>query len=296
MSNVITVSGGKSVFLGRQGENLATLLRFPIKRWLDMYGPGDFFLVHQREGDEAPYPVAVTFDEQYVYWPVTTVDVAVEGYGVAELSLTVGSTVVKSEIYTTQAGKALGEAGELPEPWEAWVDEMRQAQADVLNKVPSITGAEGKFLHVKSDGSGTEWADGAGGSVDFDNLFNRPGYNGHAMSHQTDIPEVKTETWDAKYSKPNTGIPKSDLTQGVQDSLDLADTALQEHQSLANYRTASEQDARDNGKESNTNKVTSVSSTSTDVQYPSAKAVYEAIQAMYGRIIDLITSGEESEF
>lgn len=33
--------------------------------------------------------------------------------------------------------------------------------------------------------------------------------------------------WNAKYDKPGTGIPKTDLAQGVQDSLDLADSALQ---------------------------------------------------------------------
>jgi len=33
--------------------------------------------------------------------------------------------------------------------------------------------------------------------------------------------------WNAKYDKPSTGIPKTDLEQNVQDSLDLADSAIQ---------------------------------------------------------------------
>ena len=37
------------------------------------------------------------------------------------------------------------------------------------------------------------------------------------------------------YSKPSSGIPKTDLSSAVQTSLDKADTALQTHQSLANY-------------------------------------------------------------
>lgn len=37
------------------------------------------------------------------------------------------------------------------------------------------------------------------------------------------------------YQKPATGIPKTDLASGVQTSLDKADTALQQHQSLDNY-------------------------------------------------------------
>lgn len=44
------------------------------------------------------------------------------------------------------------------------------------------------------------------------------------------------------YSKPTDGIPKSDLANDVQASLGKAETALQEHQSLAAYRTAAAQD------------------------------------------------------
>ena len=52
------------------------------------------------------------------------------------------------------------------------------------------------------------------------------------------------------YSKPAGGIPKSDLAAAVQTSLGKADTALQEHQSLAAYRTAAAQDAIDAQKQS----------------------------------------------
>lgn len=48
------------------------------------------------------------------------------------------------------------------------------------------------------------------------------------------------EQVNAKYTKPNTGIPKTDLDSSVQASLGKADTALQEHQSLANYATKEE--------------------------------------------------------
>ena len=51
------------------------------------------------------------------------------------------------------------------------------------------------------------------------------------------------------YSKPAGGIPKSDLAAAVQTSLGKADTALQEHQSLAAYRTSAAQDIIDNGKQ-----------------------------------------------
>ena len=53
----------------------------------------------------------------------------------------------------------------------------------------------------------------------------------------------------SKYTKPEGGIPKADLANDVQASLNKADTALQEHQSLAAYRTASEQDIIDSTKQ-----------------------------------------------
>ena len=49
------------------------------------------------------------------------------------------------------------------------------------------------------------------------------------------------------YTKPSTGIPESDLDSSVQSSLSKADTALQEHQSLANYATKEEVEKKAEG-------------------------------------------------
>lgn len=40
--------------------------------------------------------------------------------------------------------------------------------------------------------------------------------------------QAQMDAWDAKYDMPSGGIPKSDLSQSVQNSLDKADSALQE--------------------------------------------------------------------
>lgn len=77
-------------------------------------------------------------------------------------------------------------------------------------------------------------------------------------------------TWNAKYDKPSGGIPKTDLSSAVQTSLEKADTAIQDV----------------SGKEEKANKVTSLSSSSTDTQYPSAKCVYDIV----GDIETLLTT------
>ena len=107
----------------------------------------------------------------------------------------------------------------------------------------TITDADGDHVFDVMDGTG-----GGGGTSDFDALSNRPKYNGTAMTHGTDIPEVKTATWDGKqdaisdlstirsgasagasaYQKPSSGVPKTDLSSGVQSSLEKADSAVQQ--------------------------------------------------------------------
>ena len=120
--------------------------------------------------------------------------------------------------------------------------------------------------------------------------------------------------WDSKYSKPNVGIPKSDLDSSVQDSLGKADTALQSYTEqytgtvigvTMNGNSLSPTDGvidlgavitahQDiSGKadkattlagygitdgETTSHKVTTINSSASDTQYPSAKAVYDAIQ------------------
>ena len=78
-------------------------------------------------------------------------------------------------------------------------------------------------------------------------------------------------TWNAKYDKPSNGIPKSDLVASVQESLNKADTAIQ--------------DVSD--KEDKSNKVTEINSSSTDTQYPSAKCVYDSQEEQNEQLAEL---------
>lgn len=60
------------------------------------------------------------------------------------------------------------------------------------------------------------------GTSDYNHLINRPSLNGVVIEGDHD-----SGYYDL-YSMPETGIPKTDLASGVQESLDKADTALQE--------------------------------------------------------------------
>lgn len=55
----------------------------------------------------------------------------------------------------------------------------------------------------------------------------------HTGNNDIHVTTQNKSDWNAKYDKPSGGIPKTDLAQAVQDSLDLADSALQAHQDIS---------------------------------------------------------------
>lgn len=92
---------GQNLVLGHRGENLATRIIFSIAPWVETYGPGTAHLLHQRQGDSEPYPVATLQEGTEVSWDVTDGDTALEGYGKYELRYYVAETLVKSSVGET---------------------------------------------------------------------------------------------------------------------------------------------------------------------------------------------------
>ena len=127
------------------------------------------------------------------------------------------------------------------------------------------------------------------------------GISGADMSNYYTKSEVNTAV-NAKYTKPESGIPKTDLSVEVQSSLSKADSALQRetytgtitsikmngstvsNEGEANLGTVITSHQDISGKEDKANKTTSISSSSTDTEYPSAKSVYTYVETKIGDI------------
>lgn len=58
-------------------------------------------------------------------------------------------------------------------------------------------------------------------------------FDAHEADTDIHITSSERTAWNAKYDKPATGIPSTDMTAEVQASLALADTALQQHQDIS---------------------------------------------------------------
>ena len=112
--------------LGRVAENEAETVRFYIKGWEELYGSGGtYVLVHKRPIDEQPYICTTTVSEDgYVDWVIHNEDCAYAGNGEAQFSYVINNKIAKSVIYTTVILRSLGQAGELPEPYDTRIQEL----------------------------------------------------------------------------------------------------------------------------------------------------------------------------
>lgn len=127
MRNIIIENDG-TIFLGKTGENLATQIQFPlVEKYRATFGEGTFQLLVKRATDEHPYAVSLTLSGDNVCWSVENTDVAIVGYGSCELQYFVGETLAKSLTWRTKVVEGMGEAGDAPEPWQSWIDDVLAA-------------------------------------------------------------------------------------------------------------------------------------------------------------------------
>ena len=121
------------LYLGKQGENLARIVYFEEHAlWEKEFGEGKCELLHQRYGDEAPYPVKLEKENGKCCWKVTSADTAIVGDGKCELHYIVDDVIVKSKVFKTTVIESLGgDIAEVPEPEKAWVDAVLEAAQKV---------------------------------------------------------------------------------------------------------------------------------------------------------------------
>lgn len=118
---------GESLAIGRRGENDARRVVFDLSAWRGDYGEGTVQLLHQRAGDESPYPCALTVEGDTAYWLIRAADVSKAGWGSAQLHYYVGDTLAKSAIWRTVTADALSDPSEPPEdPARAWFAAIRE--------------------------------------------------------------------------------------------------------------------------------------------------------------------------
>ena len=214
---VYRVKTGSILPLGKQGENLAKQIQFDLSRWISNFGPGTVQLLHQRSGDETPYPVAVEQEGNLAVWTVTSADTAAAGTGSAELQYYVGDALAKSETWMTKVLPALGDASETPpEAQQGWVDQVLQAGTVATEAAEKAVNAAVRQPIVGDNGNWWTWDLDAGSYVD----------TGKAASyHGTTFTSDETLTLD-----PDTKVLSVNTAASVEkdNTLPVTSAAVQE--------------------------------------------------------------------
>ncbi len=120
-----------SITIGREGETDVTAVVFDdsIALWQAEHGPGTVSLLVQRQGDPAPYPVALEVSGAEALWTVRDQDTAIPGYAKCQLSYSVDGRLAKSRKYVLFIEDSLGSAGPLPPPYQDFGDKVAQDAA-----------------------------------------------------------------------------------------------------------------------------------------------------------------------
>jgi hypothetical protein len=163
-------------------------------------------------------------------------------------------------------------------------------QDATINGVNTLTIEEGQNITIEQVGNvmTISSSGGGGGSTNYNDLSNKPSINNVTLQGNktltdlgiqpsgdyvtpSDLSSVATSgSYNDLTNKPTIPSKTSDLTNDsgfITNSVD----------NLTNYYTKSSTDTLLGNKEDKSNKVTSLSSSSTDTQYPSAKCVYDLV-------------------
>ena len=136
------VNGSGTLYLGKQGENLARELAFPeTAAWAAGFGAGRAQLLCRPPNGAAAYSIALETEDGAAIWPITDADTAWTGYGCCELRWSTGDRVVKSRTYPTFVADAL--FGGCPEEPPGGVSDHRRLthrEAPDQHPMEAITG------------------------------------------------------------------------------------------------------------------------------------------------------------
>ena len=111
--------------IGRFAENEAVKIQFDFSGWQETYGEASVSLIAKRCGDSYPYPIVITTEENIATWIVSNTDTSKCGIGYAELGYSNQSGMLaKSALLMIEVVKTLSDAGDPPDPYDSWIDDM----------------------------------------------------------------------------------------------------------------------------------------------------------------------------
>lgn len=160
--NICVNGNTTSINIGRVGEHITQFVVFDFTAWKKEFGQGTIFLLHKRSQDSVAYPISLNVDDAFATWTITSSDTQFEGVGECELVYIIDNRIAKSKIWKTINERSLDGSGDVPEPWQPWVDEILEDGALIKEFLATLEGGLPGQVWTKTL-EGAEWQDSQGG-------------------------------------------------------------------------------------------------------------------------------------
>ena len=223
-----------TINIGKVAENEYTRVQFNAEQIFAEYPAATAALSVINPAGTA-YPAVVTREGDLIIWDVTDADLTAAGMGELQLTLTENGVVIKSYIARTRIERSIVASGSAPDPVQSWLDNAAEVLEEVQDAIPAGGTTSQVMGKLSDDDYDIGWIDqtgggGGGGTSNYNDLSNKPQIAGTTLSGNKSLEQLGIASADAvsaKYTKPASGIPASDLASGVQTSLGKADSAYQ---------------------------------------------------------------------
>ena len=211
-----------TINIGKVAENEYTRVQFNAEQIFAEYPAATAALSVINPAGTA-YPAVVTREGDLIIWDVTDADLTAEGMGELQLTLTENGVVIKSYIARTRIERSIVASGSTPDPVQNWLDNAAEVLEEVQDAIPA-GGTQGQVMGKLSDDDyDIGWINqtgggGGGGTSNYNDLSNKPQIAGTTLSGNKTLEQLGIASADAvsaKYTKPASGIPASDLASGV---------------------------------------------------------------------------------
>ena len=211
-----------TINIGKVAENEYTRVQFNAEQIFAEYPAATAALSVINPAGTA-YPAVVTREGDLIIWDVTDADLTAAGMGELQLTLTENGVVIKSYIARTRIERSIVASGSAPDPVQNWLDNAAEVLEEVQDAIPA-GGTTGQVMGKLSDDDyDIGWIDqtgggGGGGTSNYNELSNKPQIAGTTLSGNKSLEQLGIASADAvsaKYTKPASGIPASDLASGV---------------------------------------------------------------------------------
>ena len=181
MREIVVTPGSpaRNIPLYQEGEDGATCIVFDLEPYIAQWGDGTAEVLHQRQGDAAPYPVQLTREGNRARWLVQSEDIR-SGNGRLQLIWRTETAVARSPVLCTLAAASLGTETNPPDTERPWLDTALQAAADAEESarraedaaaiLPTPSAADvGRVPAVNAEGTGYDlvYLSGSGGGTSY---------------------------------------------------------------------------------------------------------------------------------